>query len=332
MTKFYETGLAYKQAGGKFKAVTGPDGRLLYAIFSRPEAADFISEFQDLILLDGTHNTNVYDYRLMPLVMVDSLGYSMIIGVMLAPAESTAAVTELFDFFEITDCKNYTTMTDEGGAFVAYCGSRDRPHLLCAHHFQQKAVPAAASMPKELRDSFMVDVSYLLYSCWKSIENDAAFEEAFTAIKLRYDAFDLARTFLADLDAKKLKVISYYTQRNFTAGAFSTGRSESINAMLKGWSEFKKKLANFNIVQIFYWVDANTKNIMEKMLLSQLRDIVIKKKKWGSFSSPISPLNVNAVYSRRQKYHAPVYAYVMQGGKVRVLQKSYSSHCIHPVT
>jgi hypothetical protein len=51
------------------------------------------------------------------------------------------------------------------------------------------------------------------------------------------------------------KVVSYYTQCHFTAGAFTSQRSESLNAMLKLWGELKKSMTRWNIFEIFAWVD-----------------------------------------------------------------------------
>jgi hypothetical protein len=61
MMKFYEIGQAYMQAGGKFLAVSGDDGRLKYSMFSRPEAAEFLKLYQNFALIDGTHKTNIHD-------------------------------------------------------------------------------------------------------------------------------------------------------------------------------------------------------------------------------------------------------------------------------
>ena len=99
MMKFYEIGQAYMQAGGKFLAVSGDDGRLKYSMFSRPEAAEFLKLYQNFALIDGTHKTNVHDHRLISFSIIDSPGYTFPVGYMMAPSESVEALYVFFNSF-----------------------------------------------------------------------------------------------------------------------------------------------------------------------------------------------------------------------------------------
>ena len=217
--------------------------------FSRPEMKEFIRLYQDFLLLDGTHKTNVYDLRLMPLAVVDCLGYTMPVGVLLAPSESTDAVQLLFETLGIEDNPEYCVMTEEGAAFVSYCSGLQRSHLLCTHHFRMKAMEVSG-MPAEVKTSFLTEVSFFLYFLWKTINSESEFNQNFQTFKDTYSIYSSASKFIAKLEENKRTVIAYYTQNVFTAGAFTTQRSESLNAMLKLWGELKKSMTSWNLVEI----------------------------------------------------------------------------------
>ena len=47
----------------------------------------FVEKYNDFILIDGTRKTNIYDLSLLVTTVVDSLGVSVPIGLMVAPSE-----------------------------------------------------------------------------------------------------------------------------------------------------------------------------------------------------------------------------------------------------
>jgi hypothetical protein len=192
MPKFYDMGLCYEQNGGKFKVLTASDGSLMFAIFSRPEMAAFNQLYQDFMLLDGTHTKNVYDFRLIMVCVVDCLGFTIPVGVLLAPSESTDGVQMLCQTLGVSDEPNHTIMTDEGSAFMSYFGERQRKHLLCSHHFKQKAIEEAGITPHELKTEFLQDVSFWLFHSWKSIHSELHFQQRISEFQEKYAIFPSA--------------------------------------------------------------------------------------------------------------------------------------------
>ena len=82
--------------------------------------------------------------------------------------------------------------------------------------------------------------------------------------------------FLSTAYSTDKKVVSYYTQKCFTAGAFTSQRSESVNAILKLWGELKKLIKSWNLFQLLNWFDLKCqKGIYEKALV-QLKHIIEK--------------------------------------------------------
>ena len=67
--------------------VSDRGGRLEILHCSGSFSSLFVKKYNDFILIDRTHKTNIYDLSLLVTTVVDSLGVSVPIGLMVAPSE-----------------------------------------------------------------------------------------------------------------------------------------------------------------------------------------------------------------------------------------------------
>ena len=95
-------------------------------------------------------------------------------------------------------------------------------HLLCTYHFQQKSVLVANGMSPELKATFINDVVYLLYYSWKHVFSEDEYDVKFKSMQEKCIAYPKVTKFLRGIEENKKKVVSYYTQCHFTAGAFTS--------------------------------------------------------------------------------------------------------------
>ena len=65
---------------------------LIGAIF----CSSFISKYDDFVLIDGTHNINIYDLNLVVTTVIDSLGTFVSVGFLVAPSEHSQSIKKIF--------------------------------------------------------------------------------------------------------------------------------------------------------------------------------------------------------------------------------------------
>ena len=88
MLKLVELGNSHKSKGGVFEMTSDKGGRLETQHWAGSLSSMCVNKFNDFILIDGTHKTNIYDLSLIVTTMVYSLGLSVPVGFLLAPSEN----------------------------------------------------------------------------------------------------------------------------------------------------------------------------------------------------------------------------------------------------
>ena len=74
MLKLVELGNSHKSKGGVFEMTSDKGGRLEILYWVGSLSSMFVDKFNEFILIDGTHKTNIYDLSLIVTTAVDSLG------------------------------------------------------------------------------------------------------------------------------------------------------------------------------------------------------------------------------------------------------------------
>jgi hypothetical protein len=74
MTKFMEFGFSIRSAGGVFSFEVSQEQQLEVAFFQTVHMRMYAQQFNDFVIVDGTHNVCMYDLRLLPYTVVCSLG------------------------------------------------------------------------------------------------------------------------------------------------------------------------------------------------------------------------------------------------------------------
>ena len=77
MLKSVELGNSYRSKGGVFEMASDKGGRLDILQWADSLSSMFDDKYNDIILIDGTYKTNIYDLSMIVTIMVDSLGISV---------------------------------------------------------------------------------------------------------------------------------------------------------------------------------------------------------------------------------------------------------------
>jgi hypothetical protein len=89
MRKLIEFGEEVKSNGGKFKIDMDESLRAKQIIIQTTTHAQFMAEYSDFVIQDGTHNTTMYPgLKLIPILVIDCLGRNQLAGFTLGPEKA----------------------------------------------------------------------------------------------------------------------------------------------------------------------------------------------------------------------------------------------------
>jgi len=168
--------------------------------------SEYARVYSDFTIVDGTHNTTVYDLKLMPFTNVDCLGKNVVSGIMLDESENSASVEKALKLFHLA-VSGATLMTDGGSAYPAPASGCNMNHILCIHHFQQDVVASCAGLGHRA-DDFKRDAMALLY---ESFSTEAAFNDHFQSCEHAYASFPSAASSLRKIANERNKVCRTFT-------------------------------------------------------------------------------------------------------------------------
>src|SRR5690348_10121890 len=138
--------------------------------------AEYASSFGDFSIVDGIHNTVMYDLKLIPYTIVDCLGRNVITGIILDELENGDSVQEGLKLFGLA-VSGSTLMTDSGSAFPSAAENLGMKHVLCLHHFQRDIIKSTGGLG-EKADQFLKDANELIFArmqseeCWTAKYNE----------------------------------------------------------------------------------------------------------------------------------------------------------------
>ena len=139
MLKLVELGNSHKSKGGVFEMTSDKGGRLEILHWVGSLSSMFVDEFNDFILIDGTHKTNIYDLSLIVTTTVP-------VGFLLAPSENSASIEDHLVNLRIGSDDSHqlssrSIMTDEGYALAKVASLvSGYNHCLCSFHVHQLAM------------------------------------------------------------------------------------------------------------------------------------------------------------------------------------------------
>ena len=84
--KLVELGNYHSSKGVLFEMASDRGGRLEILHWSGSISSLFVEKYNNLILIDGIHKTNIYDLSLIVTTVVDSLGILLPVGFMVVPS------------------------------------------------------------------------------------------------------------------------------------------------------------------------------------------------------------------------------------------------------
>ena len=136
---------------------------------------DYAFQYGDFTIVDGTFCISMYDLTLIIFSNVDALLKTTITGMVLAPAERSAAVIRAARRFSL-DKADTVFMTDQASAFATAARELKKIHLLCVHHFRTAVFSAHGGMSQDLRTHFIRRCNNLIFDVYP---NSSMFDEEF---------------------------------------------------------------------------------------------------------------------------------------------------------
>ena len=124
--KLVELGNYHSSKGSVFEMDSDKGGRLENFHWSGSFTSLFVDKYNDFVLIDGTHKTNIYDISLIVTTTVDSLGILVPVGFLLTPSENSDSIEDHLDYLKIGGIHSHglhaisacSIMTDEDSALV----------------------------------------------------------------------------------------------------------------------------------------------------------------------------------------------------------------------
>ena len=166
----------------------------------------YAKAYGDFTLVDGTHNTVMYDLKLMPYTNVCALGKNIVSGICLDESENGDTVDEGLNLFGLAN-KGATLMTDGGSAYPTCAEKNQMHHCLCINHFQKEVFASCGGMGT-MSEEFKRDAMALLYAYFSTHENwNTAYESAIQ----KYQRFSSACKCLNSIYKSRKKVCRAFT-------------------------------------------------------------------------------------------------------------------------
>ena len=137
---------------------------------------NYASVYNDFTIVDGTHNTVMYDLKLLPFTNVDCLGKNIITGFVLDESENGGSVSEGLELINLAR-PGSVLMTDGGSAFPSAASNANMHHVLCSQHFQKEIFGSAGGLG-ERSDQFKRDANELIFSSFRSAQSWQAKNQA----------------------------------------------------------------------------------------------------------------------------------------------------------
>lgn len=205
----------------------GPDRRLCNIIWISPEQLQIWTRYHDIIFVDTTSRTNRYNMVACFFAAIDNVNRTRLVATALLEDETEEAfIWALQMINKATDHLYPRVIFTDSDFALQNAITAEFPnslHCLCLFHIN-------LNLKKNLQPKFTKDEFYSFkkdfYMCRNTLVSHI-FEERWAELKLKYP---IAVSYLnRQLDTFKHKWAACYIQTQFTAGANSTQRIESLN-------------------------------------------------------------------------------------------------------
>lgn len=282
--------------GGIFNITHNGCMRLNSIIVQTSEMGLYAKQYNDFIMVDGTHGTNQYSLIMMPVTAIDCLGKSIITAIGMCEAETRQFTSLLLETCGLNNAEG-TLMTDEGTGFFGVGDKYGMNHLLCAQHFQKKFknISGLGGCRVEVEKSW----NKLLFHSLSSEEWMTEYNSTLNIIKAlskvaleKGNENPSAEKYWTGLFDSRLRVCKTFTKKVFSCGHTSTSRAEGTNARVKGNGALKKLLKKAEIDRSISRVLDLVKN-QEGKALQTIKGYIKANKKWSDYVDGIWKENVS---------------------------------------
>jgi hypothetical protein len=233
--------------------------------------------YNDYVIHDGTFGTNMHGMTLMPTVVVDCLGKSVISSVMVGHSENSDDLIKMS-----TDLKLFnggeTYMTDGGSCYPIVAEHFGLNHVLCVHHFH-----------KGLEQNSKLNMSALNRISFKNgctnvinLEYETEYKAQMDLLQATHMDNEVAMAYLHSIDAQKHKVCRAYIGKYFKAGGSSSQRAESVNSKIKERGTLSSELKKHNIFQLACHINGSFEQ--DKChSMKQIESLLKQDAKWSAW-------------------------------------------------
>ena len=281
--------------GFYYSLQTDEDGTVRSVFWTDAVGRSNYKVYGEYISFDTTFSTNVYDMPFAPIVGVDNHGKTILFGCGLLKDQTAESFEWLFDtFLAANDGKMpKTIMTDQDQAIAIALNSKF-PYSVrrfCYWHI--------IKVMKQKQYAYFKARKGLYREIKRAVKHSftpSEFEQRWHEVLTKYNATDNNRlNYLYNI--RRYWVPAYF-MNCFYPFSSTTGRSESTNAMFKGYVAHKDTIVNFF---------AAYENIQEKSLSSLDRcrfDSELKKPNQWSYNcleEDASKIYTNAIFRKIQK-------------------------------
>ena len=265
--------------GGLFYHTTDLYNRVRDVVWQLPSQRDFVSVYGDFFLIDATFWANQYGDKLIPPILVDCLGKSILGGTVQSPTENADSV--ISGLKRLGFGHKAVMMTDEGKCWPVVAQHFHFLHILCAKHKSNHMCAGQLGLVGDLGESYRNNIRALIYNNFHTADK---LDEAFRVADHEFGSHSqAAREVLQSLHSVRHKVCYTHTKEVFTCDHVSTQRSEGMFGVLKGprgaWSNDLRRKNNMELAD-FLQLQFNGTRLLATQ---EITELVASGKRWSSW-------------------------------------------------
>ena len=136
LNDFMEMGFLLRKTGGVFHYDLDTYGRLHWAVLQGRRNKEYLEKYSAYVAMDGTHLVDKYGHVLVLLTVVDCLGLTQPVGIIVCPSEDSEIMIKGLEFMGVP--KGGVLHTDGGPWGPLLAKHFEREHILCTYHFLSK--------------------------------------------------------------------------------------------------------------------------------------------------------------------------------------------------
>lgn len=292
--KLLQLGEKIKSDGGIFKARYNEAYQLESLYVMSANMLPYAKRFDECIQVDGTHSTNIHDFLLIQVVVIDNLGRSIPIGTIFSRSENSLHIIEgLVEFgFKVNDLnKRYTILTDEASFAPLVATHLNRELILCCFHYENKLIAISQTL-KDKKEEFLKLSRKLIYEVYDNHQN--LYQDIDELHKFSDDA-SFRRIVNSFVDNHK-RICRTFVNHSITFHSYSSQRIEGMHSRIKNGVNLSK----YNLFQLIQ----RQLNLEDQLIIESIQDIshfLEKKCYCSNFVSEIINQNLKNISGLEMK-------------------------------